>query len=185
MSSIRLIGVSGAAGAGKDLVGKLIQNALNNEDRPGWKIHRFAGKLKECAAIILGVPVHIFENRQFKESHLEEWEMTVREFLQKLGQSLREAVHKNVWVDVLMRDVDKELSINLPKRSISENWKPPTIVDTTFKSLYKKTEFKCNCGKVFLTTQWQVNGGDTKSCGCYQKLRVSELSKLTENPSPD
>jgi hypothetical protein len=148
-----LISVSGYSGSGKDLVGTIIQYLVANnqtgynnsdttlneiiksqqehdwwlEEQSGWEIKKWAGKLKEIASMLTGIPKHKFEDQEFKKTNLpEEWNeiqstvrytqkgsyiteqfipMTVRNFLQKLGtDGLRDGLHENVWVNALMSD---------------------------------------------------------------------------------
>lgn len=95
-------------------------------DRCGWEIKKFAGKLKQMASMLTGIPLSKFEDQEFKKSSLpREWdtvvskvgkrqdglfgmtgieikEMTVRELLQLLGtNAVREHVHPNAWVNAL------------------------------------------------------------------------------------
>ena len=82
--------ISGYAGSGKDTVGQLIQIATSKrllEEKPfevlvqdhqehqwwlehhsGWEIKKWAGKLKEVASILTGIPVMEFENQEFKKT---------------------------------------------------------------------------------------------------------------------
>ena len=148
-----IIGISGYSGSGKDLVGTIIQylvasnqTGYNNtttsikdvikaqdehewwlEEQSNWEIKKWAGKLKEIASMLTGIPKHKFEDQEFKKTNLpEEWNeiqstvrytqkgsyiteqfvpMTVRDFLQKLGtDGLRDGLHENVWVNALMSD---------------------------------------------------------------------------------
>jgi hypothetical protein len=141
-----IIGISGRIGSGKDTVGKIIQYLTANEEVKkittleewldsddlngrdfNWKIKKFAGKLKQIASLLTGIPVENFEDQEFKKSLLgEEWGtvrtnplnaipvfenvhfnelMSVREFLQKLGtEAMRDGLHTNVWVNALMCD---------------------------------------------------------------------------------
>lgn len=103
-----IIGINGYAGVGKDTVGEIIKE-LQPWDQ--WEIKKFAGKLKEVASIILGIPKAMFEDQEFKKKDLPQmWSnhglpMTVRDFLQKLGtDGLREGLHPNTWVNALMMD---------------------------------------------------------------------------------
>ncbi len=145
-----IIGINGYAGSGKDTVGKLIQIAACKEipegyhiedliegydhhewwleEKSGWEIKKWAGKLKTIASLLTGIPVEKFENQEFKKTNLgPEWsylgpscdggktrfstadlvekQMTVRDFLQKLGtDGLRDGLHTNTWVNALMAD---------------------------------------------------------------------------------
>ena len=148
-----IIGVSGYSGSGKDLVGTIIQYLVANnqtgynnsntsikdiiksqdehqwwlDEQSNWEVKKWAGKLKEIASMLTGIPKHKFEDQEFKKTNLpEEWNevqatvrytqkgsyiteqfipMTVRNFLQKLGtDGLRDGLHENVWVNALMSD---------------------------------------------------------------------------------
>lgn len=118
-----IIAISGRIGSGKDTVGSILQFLMHTEGkweqqyfddlqkRPTagvgfnfqnyWPIKKFAGKLKTIASLLTGIPVHRFEDQEFKNSALgKEWNtqvlhegkgehvpnfMTVRQFLQLLG----------------------------------------------------------------------------------------------------
>lgn len=125
-----LIGISGKIGSGKDTVAHIIQllsSDLGLSDQTiahltqhpsstvkgsTWGIRKFAGKLKEVASILTGIPTHRFEDQEFKKTYLgPEWntwypnidrpeQMTVREFLQKLGtEAMRNGLHRDTWVN--------------------------------------------------------------------------------------
>lgn len=117
-----LIGISGKIGSGKDTVAAIIQELY-----PQYEIKKFAGKLKDIASILTGIPVEKFEDQEFKKTDLgKEWSyvypdeyyddgesvmvcMSVRQLLQKLGtDALRDNLHENVWVNALMADYNKD-----------------------------------------------------------------------------
>lgn len=140
-----IIAINGYAGSGKDLAAQLIQYhtspcSVRNSGRyrtfnefvaagggsdlrdfdhhyyTEWEVMKFAGKLKQIASILTGIPKHKFEDQEFKKTTLgSEWDfadadapdniMTVRMFLQKLGtDGLRDGLHTNVWVNALFAD---------------------------------------------------------------------------------
>jgi hypothetical protein len=121
-----IIGAFGYAGSGKDTVGKLIQYNMSRgsripieelisdyknhewwlEEKSGWEIKKWAGKLKYIATVLTGIPTSKFEDQEFKKTNLgPEWGMTVRDLLQRLGtEAMREGLHTNVWVNALMAD---------------------------------------------------------------------------------
>ena len=126
----KLVGISGKIGSGKDtfaeiirlicsapyLTDQTIEHYLKNPNsgliKTEWSIKKFAGKLKEVASLLTGIPVYKFEDQEFKKTNLpEEWNvwypnqdrsepMTVRELLQKLGtEAMRNGLHTNAWVN--------------------------------------------------------------------------------------
>lgn len=115
-----IIGLSGYAKSGKDTVAEMIKDI----QKPDWKIKKFSGKLKTIASLLTGIPADKFEDQEFKQSYLgaewsypvdipnhgaEEWDMSVREFLQRLGtDAVRDGLHTNAWVNALMADYLEE-----------------------------------------------------------------------------
>jgi hypothetical protein len=131
-----IIGINGKIGHGKDTVGKIIQyltlpgergeyigfqtyDDFTLERNSPFKIKKFAGKLKQIASLLTGIPVEMFEDQEFKKQYMpEEWNtdftevedkyagrMTYREFLQRLGtEAMRDGLHTNVWVNALFAD---------------------------------------------------------------------------------
>jgi hypothetical protein len=92
-----IIGISGYAGSGKDEVANAILRC-----NPFWDIKRYSGKLKQVAEILTGETD--WESQEFKQSYLK-WEMTGRQFLQKLGtDAIRDHLHPDTWVNALMKD---------------------------------------------------------------------------------
>ena len=170
-----IIGINGYAGSGKDTVGTIIQylqadtniplkGVLNKtphhiwwlEDRSGWEIKKWAGKLKDIASLLTGIPVESFEDQEFKKTLLgPEWGtvtlnplnsipvfsdiqfnslMSVREFLQKLGtDAIRDGLHTNAWVNALMADYIALPQVG-PERTEDNDYKLPNwiITDTRF-----------------------------------------------------
>jgi hypothetical protein len=133
-----IIGINGKISSGKDTVGKIIQHLTSDwadeefQDtdmlnvRSDWKIKKFAGKLKQIATLLTGVPIEKWEDQNFKKQEMPRvWGvtkqvmeadennqdgystdlMTYREFLQKLGtEAMRNGLHPDVWVNALMAD---------------------------------------------------------------------------------
>lgn len=93
------------------------------EEQSKFEIKKFAGKLKAVGSLLTGIPIEKFEDQEFKKTDLpNEWvyvengyaarNMTVRDFLQKLGtEAMREGLHTNVWVNALFADY-KEKWVN-------------------------------------------------------------------------
>jgi len=97
-----IISITGKIGSGKDTVADIIKQTTQID----WEVKKFAGKLKTIAEILCGVPKFNFEDQEFKKTQMsEEWGMTYREFLQKLGtEAMRDGLHKNVWINALFAD---------------------------------------------------------------------------------
>lgn len=101
-----IIGIAGRLGSGKDTVGEVIQKLCLTNNGVEFEIKKFAGKLKTIASLVTGIPVEKFEDQEFKQKHMGlQWDMTYREFLQKLGtEGMRVGVHTNIWVNALFSD---------------------------------------------------------------------------------
>lgn len=147
-----IIGINGKIGSGKDTVGRMIQyltseyrdkysfvewrdrvENYNSNTYSPWEIKKFAGKLKQTASLLTGIPVEKFEDQEFKKTSLgSEWNrllyatlddknpllsvMSVREFLQKLGtEAMRDGLHTNVWVNALFADYKPK-----PNKAVAE-----------------------------------------------------------------
>lgn len=161
-----IIGINGYIGSGKDTMGRMIQYltfdkihlhnmtfeqfdkyatkegyvpfGLNIINLPNFHIKKFAGKLKQVATLMTGIPTEKFEDQEFKKTNMpDEWNrhglpITVREFLQRLGtDAIRDNIHDNAWVNSLMCDYKKEITHPYYSDSVLEypNW---LITDTRF-----------------------------------------------------
>lgn len=141
-----VIGINGKIGSGKDTIGRIIQYLTSDYkdkyDFVEWidrvenyrssthskfEVKKFAGKLKQIASMLTGIPVEKFEDQEFKKTNLpEHWNtlqqsgrnkvslpMTVRELLQKLGtEAMRQGLHTNVWVNALFADYNPGYTIS-------------------------------------------------------------------------
>lgn len=136
-----IIGINGKISSGKDTIGSIIQY-LVDKDRYGyqqpdsqedleaycinfnpkyckWKVKKFAGKLKEIAALLTGCTIEQLEDQEFKKLDVgPDWGMTYRELLQKLGtEAMRNGLHTNVWVNALFADYHPT-----PNKTIDESF---------------------------------------------------------------
>lgn len=96
-----IVGISGKQYSGKTTLAKYISRRSKNR----VAIFSFAGKLKQVAAMILGVDPKLLSDHDFKKSYLENWSMTGREFMQWFGTDVCRARNENVWVDLTMQDI--------------------------------------------------------------------------------
>ena len=151
MKKTTLIGITGKIGSGKDTVGSIIQyltsesgnqnssrhrtyeeflsngggSALRNFDQhyvSDWEIKKFAGKLKQIAYILTGFSIEMFEDQEFKRKQMSEgWNMTYREFLQKLGtEAMRNGLHTNVWCNALFSDYSVQIDDDFLNMSVED-----------------------------------------------------------------
>ena len=169
-----IIGINGYSGSGKDTAGIIIQylqsetkiplktvlaKAPNHEwwleERSGWEIKKWAGKLKDIASMLTGIPKHNFEDQEFKKTLLgPEWGtvtlnplnsipvfadiefnslITVREFLQTLGtDAIRDNLHENTWVNALMADYKPKKVMNKSGFFVDDVMSKWIITDTRF-----------------------------------------------------
>ena len=112
-----IISISGKIGSGKDTVAAIIMELANDKQ---WEVKKWAGKLKEVASLLTGIPKEKFEDQEFKKTILgPEWNkpvylkgelvssepMTVRDLLQLLGtEAMRNGLHTDTWVNALMSE---------------------------------------------------------------------------------
>jgi len=101
-----LIGISGKAGVGKNLVASFLQ-----EIDQSFEQKAFAAKLKRICSILTGEPIQNFEDQEFKKEIMpEEWwredkSITYRQFLQEVAtEAMRDVIHPDVWVNALFAD---------------------------------------------------------------------------------
>ena len=151
-----LIGISGKKKSGKDTIGEIIKalcwyqviencivdhisdiefvkKALNKEINLGttYEIKKFAEKLKQIVAILIGCNIEDLENEEFKNKELDEgwWyfkgryenlipykkdskrsgedliKPTPRFLLQEIGTScFRNIIHQNIWINSLFKE---------------------------------------------------------------------------------
>ena len=138
--NISLIGISGRLGSGKDSVGKIIQYltagdvgseclkrileglSIDGHHNSDFKIKKFAYSLKYIASFLTGVPIEKWEDQEFKKQYMgDDWGMTYREFLQKIGtDAMRDGLHTNVWCNALFSDYSVQIDDNFLNMSVED-----------------------------------------------------------------
>lgn len=131
--SYNLISLSGAIGSGKDSCAKIIQAMIALPEAPlyyisegiekypelsysqiflggtEWEIKKFAGKLKEVVCLLIGCKIEQLESQEFKNSYNGDFDMKVREILQRVGtEAMRDGFHKDVWVKGLFSNYNSK-----------------------------------------------------------------------------
>lgn len=97
-----LIGLTGAAGAGKDTVASMIDGA---------HVTAFAQPLYECLSTITGIPVARLRDREVKEATIPWLGRSPRQMLQTLGTEWgRNTVCEDIWVRSLLERVAPRLT---------------------------------------------------------------------------
>ena len=92
-----LIGITGAAGSGKDTAAVIL--TLQHL----YQRIAFATPIKEAVAAMLGCPVHMWEDRAWKEETIRSIGKSPRELAQTLGTEWgRDTVKDSIWVDLAM-----------------------------------------------------------------------------------
>ncbi len=129
-----ILSISGRIGNGKDTIADIIQTMTPYYR---WEVKKFAGKLKDVAEMLSGVPKVRFEDQDFKQRDMgPEWGMTYREFLQKIGtEAMRNGLHENVWVNALFSEYQANtIAIGTSEFDITEEDQLPywIITDTRF-----------------------------------------------------
>lgn len=72
--SKNLIAISGKAGSGKNTVASMLQELNSN-----FQEKAFAAKLKQVASMLTGIPMHKFEDQEFKKTFLgPEWNQVIK-----------------------------------------------------------------------------------------------------------
>jgi len=96
---MRIIAISGKAGAGKNTVAKMLHDI-----DPNYTIISFGDKLKEICSSLTSIPVHHWEQRKFKEQHQDRLGCSGREYMVRIGQALRNA-DPDILIKALFADL--------------------------------------------------------------------------------
>lgn len=164
-----IIGITGYAGSGKDTAATLLKYLLKG-DKPkdaayryvenyvtdSWlvKIKRFATPVKAIAAYLLDVSVLQFEDRDFKEQHIDWLGMSVRELLQKIGtECFREGLDPDVWVKYMKLKYEKEMEYKIkvhPRNTLEDLYAHESCRKCNFPYTGYKYQPLCSeCAEVF------------------------------------
>jgi len=103
-----IIGISGKMHSGKDTLSDMIIKYAELEKGIIFEKIGFGDMVKAAALKILGLPREYFYDQKLKNTSLGEMydNMTVREFLQKLGTNAARSVHENIWINALFSNID-------------------------------------------------------------------------------
>lgn len=116
--NIRLIGIIGHAGAGKDTVATYLQAHLDNA-----YVHSYAWFLKDVCSHAFGISRDYFDNQDAKKVQDEFWHLTPREVAQYVGTEMFRAFDPDFWIKRLIGHIDQRLCC-------PEGWEPYVSGDT-------------------------------------------------------
>ena len=92
-----IIGIAGKAQSGKDTVAKYLQTRAAESACLSYHIAPFASKVKLVASQLYGFPIDWAYSASGKQRIV--MGATVRHWLQKVGETVRDSVDKDVWVN--------------------------------------------------------------------------------------
>ena len=94
---MRIIGITGKAKSGKD---EMVWQYFKRANHPLAQKHAFADAVKHSAAVFFNEPIgKFYEN---KDDISEQWGISYREMLQKLGTDFaRNMINEDFWVETL------------------------------------------------------------------------------------
>ena len=116
-----IIGIAGKAQSGKDTTAMMLQSLIAHPEMT-WDMYwnsdivftsdhfvvHYADLLKEVSQEMLNMPFEDFYSQEVKQSRIEWLDMTVREFLQKLGTAVRKEIDSEFWVKALFNAYTKD-----------------------------------------------------------------------------
>lgn len=107
MSGLIVVGVTGAAGSGKDTVASMLGW--------GWRVVSFADPLYDMIAAMTGYPVWQLKDREFKEQVIPWLGKSPRQLLQTLGTDWgRDMVSRDVWLKIGARRIQSGYLVVVP-----------------------------------------------------------------------
>lgn len=89
---MKLIGISGVAGSGKDTVADYLFR------QHGFSKIAFADPLKQALVKVLGVNPKYFHESELKDATLPYWGFSPRHAMQSIGESIKNSLGEEVWL---------------------------------------------------------------------------------------
>lgn len=97
-----IIGLSGKIGAGKDTAAALIQKHYEQFTKLA-----FAENIKKIVALLTGTTFEENMDREKRKKKIDAFDATLGQLQQKVGNGMRDAVGKNVWVNAVISEPSK------------------------------------------------------------------------------
>lgn len=108
----------------KDLL-QCLYKSYYNFNSTKWISMSFADKLKEVASIVFDIRKEYWNDPSIKASLINNYNLTGRDILQKIGESFRKEISPDIWVDSLFSRYD-----NLNYREYSGDVVKPNLIIT-------------------------------------------------------
>lgn len=208
-----IIALTGNIGCGKDTVAKMIQYYFATKNNPilldkifiedfidievgkkdmynlfenssDFLIKKFASKLKQICAILVGCKEEDFESQEFKNSYLPlpmwkhksgNFSLSYRQLLQKVATDcIRDLIHEDVWVNALMCDYKRErMKADLSKHEIIKHhtYIYPNWIISDLRFLNEAKAVKDNNGIIIKIERYAEVGEDLH-------ISETELNKI-------
>jgi len=99
MSNQIVIGLSGQIGSGKNTAAIFLR-----EKYPHFTELAFAENVKKVVALLTGTTLEENLDREKRKRRIDAFEATLGELQQKVGNGMRNAVGKNVWIQAVMSE---------------------------------------------------------------------------------
>jgi energy-coupling factor transporter ATP-binding protein EcfA2 len=107
---IKLIGISGKRGSGKDTVARLLQQL---QPERGWQVLSFGDAIKSVCAALAGEDAGPYYSQAGKTELLPVFGRTRGEMLQQVGQAMR-VWEPNIWVDAFFSRLPENTCVLVP-----------------------------------------------------------------------
>jgi hypothetical protein len=99
---MRLIGLCGKAGSGKDTVGEILHHNY------GYTRMAFADKVKQVASVLWGINITEFYDIAYKNEVAPLWGMTRRAMLQAAGEMVKTHINTDFWVESVCNNLESD-----------------------------------------------------------------------------
>lgn len=110
---MKIIGLLGRAGSGKDETAKILQDYFETNKHKKCTLYSFAGELKSMLSDMLGIPLDYFNNHSLKETIIPGFEPhTPRSLMVWFGTIMKEKFGNLFWINHVKKKIVKELETN-------------------------------------------------------------------------
>ena len=128
----KIILITGADGVGKDTHAINLRSALQLDPTLKgsyyYRVMHFASPVKRIVSALVGLSEEAIEIQ--KRTSATYNGMTIREWLQKVGQGMKRLLHPGIWVDVMLREINqircriqKDVAILVPDFRFEEEYR--------------------------------------------------------------